>query len=40
MEAYKLYITINPEAEENRWAINIAFVVQTSDIRQKKKKKN
>ncbi|XP_066089082.1 uncharacterized protein [Saccopteryx bilineata] len=39
MEAYRVYTPIDPEAEENRRLINIAFVTQaTPDIRKKLQK--
>jgi hypothetical protein len=39
LEAYRTYTPINPEAAENRRAINIAFVSQSaSDIRKKLQK--
>lgn len=39
MEAYRVYTPLDPEAEENRRLINIAFVTQAaSDIRKKLQK--
>ena len=39
LEAYRIYTSIHPEAEENRRIVNIAFVTQSaSDIRKKLQK--
>jgi hypothetical protein len=39
LEAYRTYTSINPEAAENRRAINIAFTSQSApDIRKKLQK--